>query len=96
VKKTLTLGIGSYQIANFLKISIGYSMPETCPCLQAFELGLSFPVDNEITFIWCIWLRRESRLCHVLLPNFSNLQLKTLFVGEDVAVTNLRNKSVNI
>lgn len=60
---------------------------------EELESQLSGMAKWKLTFIWCIRssrLRSESRLSHILLTNFPNLQLKALFVGENVAVCNLK------
>lgn len=48
--------------------------------------------QSRTWFVGCVRLRCESWLCHVLLTNFPNLQLKTLLVGENVAVRDLNQK----
>lgn len=41
-------------------------------------------------------LTNDSRLRHVLLAHFTNLQLETLFVGKDVTVCDLQKKVSNM
>lgn len=60
-------------------------------------LSLELAEGGVFTFVWGVrssWLRRKTGLrTHVLLSNLANLQLETLLVWENVAVTNLRKNN---